>query len=438
MISNRLLTAGLRPGALALHLGFALTACGDDASSEPVSAPVHDAGPDIEVPAHPHADISRGLTFVDYRSLQGGEDGVLLLDLDPESEAFGTILDRLALGTGVVPHHLYFNQEQDRLYTSALGGPFLYEIKLQTDEHGVPSFERAEVIDTGDNQVGEDIYFTEDGSTFFMTFLTGHGGDRGGSVGVFDAVSHELMDDIVAPESAGAPFILYPHGISANEELGLMMVTSDAHPDGVSGVGNTVTLIDIETREPLDTYLVADDTSDLTETVEVLMLRDDLPPYTLVSTVSDASIWVSGYDENTERFGTFERRFDGRDEGLGVALEFYIHARPGGEQELYVSFAHPGAVLVFGLDELPRLPLRRTIEAAPGAHHMVFFETRSGRDAIVIQNNLINIDGLNEGTLTVHDTLTGELIGEVDLPATEQLLPESIESAFGHGHDIHH
>jgi hypothetical protein len=56
----------------------------------------------------------------------------------------------------------------------------------------------------------------------------------------------------------------------------------------------------------------------------------------------------------------------------------------------------------------------------------------------VIQNNLISIDGLNEGTLTVHDTLTGELLGEVDLPATEQLLPESIESAFGHGHDVHH
>lgn len=302
----------------------------------------------------------------------------------------------------------------------------------------MPSFERAEVIDTGDNQVGEDLYFTEDGSTFFMTFLTGHGGDRGGSVGVFDAISHEHVQDIVAPEQDGAPFILYPHGISANEELGLMMVTSDAHPDGVSGVGNTVTLIDMETREPLDTYLVAEDESDLTETVEVLMLRGDLPPYTLVSTISDASIWVAGYDETTDRFDTFERRFDGRDEGLGVALEFYIHARSDGEQELYVSFAHPGAVLVFGLDELPRLPLRRTIEAAPGAHHMVFFETRSGRDAIVVQNNLINIDGLNEGTLTVHDTSTGELLGKVDLPATEQLLPESIESAFGHGHDIHH
>jgi hypothetical protein len=123
MISNRLLTTRLRRAAVALQLGLALSGCQDnDASSELGSdAPAHDAGPDSAWPFHPHDDISNGLTFVDYRSLQGGEDGVLLMDLDPESKEFGAILDRIELGDGVVPHHLYFNQSQDRLYTSALG-----------------------------------------------------------------------------------------------------------------------------------------------------------------------------------------------------------------------------------------------------------------------------------------------------------------------------
>jgi hypothetical protein len=35
---------------------------------------------------------SNGLFFVDYRHLDGGADGVALIDLDPESPDFGTIV----------------------------------------------------------------------------------------------------------------------------------------------------------------------------------------------------------------------------------------------------------------------------------------------------------------------------------------------------------
>jgi hypothetical protein len=76
--------------------------------------------------------------------------------------------------------------------------------------------------------------------------------------------------------------------------------------------------------------------------------------------------------------------------------------------------------------------------SAAGAHHLSFFETRSGRAVVAVQNNLINLEGLNAGTLTVHDVATGERLGELDLRARDGLLPESIESAFGAGHDYHH
>ncbi len=69
---------------------------------------------------------------------------------------------------------------------------------------------------------------------------------------------------------------------------------------------------------------------------------------------------------------------------------------------------------------------------------MAFFETESGRELIVVQNNLINIDGLNEGTLTVHDAHTGELVRSFNMRDEYNALPESIESAFGHGADLHH
>jgi len=42
--------------------------------------------------------------------------------LDPESRRFGEILQNVEIGEGVLPHHLYFNNNGHCLYTTALGG----------------------------------------------------------------------------------------------------------------------------------------------------------------------------------------------------------------------------------------------------------------------------------------------------------------------------
>lgn len=389
-----------------------------------------------------HPQASRGLTFVAYRDLRGGDDGVALIDLDPESPGFGDIVQQRAIGPGTLPHHIYFDRAQRRLYSTALGGSNLYEIGLDMGADGMPRMTRIDAVDTHGNLVGEDMYFTQDGSRFYMTFMGGDGSVTGGSVGVFDAGSNDLLEVISArvPEDPedGDPFILYPHGISANEELGLLMVTSTIHADLSTGVGNTVTAIDMHSNEVLETYLVADDWDDLSSPVEVIMLRDELPRYALVTTMMGGDIWISAYDEHCERFGDFTKVVEGEDHGWSWALEFYIHENHQGEAELYVSFALPGVVNVYALDELPALPLKRTLPAAAGAHHMAFLETASEREVMVVQNNLLNIDGLNAGTLMVVDIHTGEVLGTVDLAGEHGMMPESIEWAFGHGHDYHH
>ncbi|HEX5034038.1 MAG TPA: hypothetical protein VFW62_06115, partial [bacterium] len=274
-------------------------------------------------------------------------------------------------------------------------------------------------------------------------FMGGHGGDRDGSIGVFDAATNQMIDEIIAPAPAEfsleEPFILYPHGISANEELGLLMVTSTIHWDLSTGVGNTVTLIDMNTNEPIQTYLVSDSPDALSSPVEVLMLRDELPPFALVTTMLGGDVWISGYNEGTGLFDEFSKAVVGSDSGLSWPLEFYIHVDHEGVPELYVSFASPGVVNVYGLDQLPALPLKRTLNTGgSGAHHMTFFETASGREVIAVQNNLLNLDGLNSGIIAVLDIKTGEMLGELNLPEQYGLMPESIESAFGHGHDYHH
>jgi len=48
--------------------------------------------------------------YIDYRSLKGLSDGIAVIELDPEAPDFGNISSRLELGVGVLPHHIYYNQ----------------------------------------------------------------------------------------------------------------------------------------------------------------------------------------------------------------------------------------------------------------------------------------------------------------------------------------
>ena len=401
----------------------------------------------LSVTAHGDGGTApNGWFFVDYRHMNGGADGVMLVNVDPESANFGTIREIFELGEGLLPHHLYYNHDQSRLYNTALGGEFLYELILERDDNGIPTIVEAVPIDTSDNVVGEDMFFSEDGNYFWTTFIGGFGEERDGTIGVFDAQTNELLQTIVAPEpedpASGEPFILYPHGISANEDLGYMVVTSTVHPDLTTGIGNTVTLIDMETNQPVQTVLVAESWEDLSEPVEVLMLRDKFPPFALVTTVFGGDIWIAPFDEEAGRLGEFSQAVDGNIEELGIALEFYIGPGDDPESEddqlLYVSFAVPGVVNAYKLDNLPELELVKTYQAEAGTHHFGFFATESGREAMVIQNNLLNGEGINAGTLTIVDIHTGEQLGRLDLAGEHGMMPESIESAMGNAHFIHH
>src|SRR3712207_3035932 len=200
----------------------------------PAGAEVAQAKPD---PHTKRPRVNPGLFFVDYRHLKGGKDGVALIDLNPESKHFGRILRRTEIGEGVLPHHLYFDNKEERLYTTALGGANLYELILDRGHDGVPTIRRVVPIDTGGNRVGEDMYFTRDNSRYYVTFMGGQGNEKGGSVGVFDARTNRLLETIQAPvpddPASGRPFIMHPHGISANEAIGRLMVTSTNDPVAV-------------------------------------------------------------------------------------------------------------------------------------------------------------------------------------------------------------
>lgn len=372
--------------------------------------------------------------LIDYRSLNGLPDGIAIIELDPEAPNFGYISSRLELGIGVLPHHIYYDFNAKRLYTTALGGSYLYQIKTEDDQNGQPKLISATPIDTGENTVGENLFFTNDGR-YFMTFMGGAGGPKDGSIGVFNANNNKLIKTIKAPiQDNPNKFIMYPHGISVNEEKGLMMVTSTIHPDLTTGMGNTSTLLDMNTYELKETYQIADSPTDMSAPVEVLLLRGKFPQYALATTMLGGDIWIAPYNTATKKYDAFTKLFDGSTQGLGWALEMYIDDT----NKLYVSFADPGKVLVFDLSNLPQIKLLKTLTADKGAHHMAFFKTKSGKEVVAVQNNLLNIPNLNSGTISVIELSTGKTLGTVDLRGRYGILPESIEGTNGPSSYMHH
>ncbi|HBV14918.1 hypothetical protein [Chryseobacterium carnipullorum] len=146
--------------------------------------------------------------YIDYRSLKGLSDGIAVIELDPEAPNFGHISSKLELGIGVLPHHLYYNQNADKLFTTALGGNYLYQIKTEKDKNGQPKLVSATPIDTGENTVGENLFFTNDGR-YFMTFMGGAGGPKDGSIGVFNANNNQLIKTIKGAGSNQSKSIYY-------------------------------------------------------------------------------------------------------------------------------------------------------------------------------------------------------------------------------------
>jgi hypothetical protein len=403
---------------------------------------------------------TQGIVLLRGLPTLGTSDGVAIVELDPEAENFGEILEEFEFPGYEAPlHHLYYSPN-GRLYATGLDPKCsLAEVELSRDSTGTPAINGVECLDTRGQQVGEDImWHTVNGEQYmFVTFMGGTGIDQVdcGSVGVFDPQSNEVIKIIEARKSIvgeGKPYIMYPHGISAYGDR--MVVASTVHPDLKTGVGNAITVIDLNSFEPIENIVVEDakPVGFPSSPVEVLFVRPGISerakPGVLVNTMFGFEVWKIPYNEADKTFGDPEKVYDGATENTGVPLEFY-----GNETELFISHSIPGGVKRYQLDSLPELvPAGPDIKAELGAHHMTFFSTRSGRKVIAVQNNLLNLGNaadddstdvdfiakLNDHSITVSDLETGERLGTVNFRSRYNKGVENLEALFGSGFVHHH
>ncbi|PCI78325.1 MAG: hypothetical protein COB20_06805 [SAR86 cluster bacterium] len=398
--------------------------------------------------------LLRGLPTLDTNH------SIAIVELDPESENFGEILQEFEFSDYAMPlHHLYYSPT-GRLYATGLDPQCsLAEVDLARDASGAPVINGVECIDTGGQQVGEDIiWHNVNGSDYMIvSFMAGTGIDQtdGGSIGIFDPQSNAVLRIIEARKSAlgeGDPYIMYPHGMSAYGDR--MVVTSTIHADLATGVGNAVTIIDLNTFTPIETITIEDaqPVGLPSSPVEVLFLRPSIvagvEPTVFVNTMFGFETWKIPYDESNKSFGEPEVIYSGVDEGTGVPLEFY-----GNSTELFISHAIPGVVKRYQLSSLPELVSSGPdLETDLGAHHMIFYDTESGRQVVAVQNNLLNLGNaadndptdidfiakVNDHSITVHDLETGERLATINFKDKYDKGIANVESLFGSGFVHHH
>jgi DNA-binding beta-propeller fold protein YncE len=333
---------------------------------------------------------------------QGRKEGIAIVDVDPGSENYGQILIDIPLPPDLVAHHVFYNRDATKIYLTALGKEELRVIDMTRHPY------RVKVLDVPGCQVGEDVVFSADNKTWYETCM-------GSSVVVIgDAVNDTVTRTIKMP-------VPYPHGIAVHEGIDRMLVTSTVRASDLGDPGEVIGVLEASTGKALASHKVSDKASPSGEApVEILFVPGSNPPVAYITNMYGGTLWTASWNPEKKDFDV-AKAFDFGPENASVPLELYFS---NDSKRMYVTTAKPGRLHIFELGEDPTVAtLLQTLEAGEGAHHVAF--TKDGRYAFV-QNSLLNLPGMSEGSITVVDLDSGKVLDSIDTFREQGLTPNCI------------
>ena len=319
------------------------------------------------------------------------KDGIAVVDVDPKSKTFGKIVEDLSLPADWMSHHIFYNKDQTKGYVTSLGKSEVGVIDLTKRPF------KMKVVAVPDCQVGEDVVFSDDNKRWYLTCM---GSQR---VIAGDAVADKPTKTIMLQAK-------YPHGIAIHEGIDRMLTTSTVRPADSGDAGEVIEEIELSTGKSLKTYKVSNKKSPAGEApVEILFAPKSNPPVAFVTNLFGGTLWMAKWNPAKKQFDV-ELAHDFSAQGMGVALEMYFNKAV---DRMYVSTGKPGHMHIFDVKgaNLTKPKLLKSIPAAEGAHHIAF--TKDGRYAYV-QNALLNLPGLSDGSITVVDMKSEKVIGSMD------------------------
>jgi len=364
-----------------------------------------------------HAEI---LAMANYESKPGQtprREGIAIIDVDPASKNFGKILNDIPLPNDLVAHHIFYNKDLSKAYITSLGNGALHVM----DMTHVPF--RPKKIDMPDCKVGEDVVFSRDNKTWYMTCM------GSSNVIVGDAQTDKPIKVIAANDEDA--FVRYPHGITINDEIDRIIITSTVSPD-MKDAGETVTVIEASSGKVLSSHKLSDKPSPSgVSPVEAVFLPGSNPPVAYINTMFGGEVWTATWNAANKAFH-FQPVFDFNAVKQGVPLEIYFNDE---NDRMYITTAKPGYLSIFDITDKQKPSLIKAIPTAGGAHHVVI--TPDEQYAIV-QNSFLNLPDMSDGSITVVDLKKLEVKATIDTFKKQGLNPNCIIMMPKWHHDIAH
>lgn len=358
------------------------------------------------LPAIAHSEI---LAMVNYESKPNQtprREGIAIIDVDPKSPSFAKVLNDIPLPTDLVAHHIFYNKDLSKAYITALGNGPLHTMDMKH----VPY--RIKKVELPHCQVSEDIVFSKDNKTWYLTCMGSSAVIKG------DAQSDQIIKVIAADSKE--TFIRYPHGISLNEDIDRLIVTSTVRPSDLGDAGETVTVIEASTGKVLSTHRLSDKPSPSgAAPVEAVFLPSANPALAYINTMFGNALWTGTWNDEKKVFD-FRQVFDFSSIKQGVPLEIYFNDR---HDRMYITTAKPGYLNIFDISEAAKPKLLKSIATAGGAHHVVL---SPDEHYAIVQNSFLNLPEMSDGSISVIDLKSQEKIASIDVLKNQGLNPNSI------------
>jgi hypothetical protein len=233
-----------------------------------------------------------------------------------------------------------------------------------------------------------------------------------------DAVKDQPVKTVTAAQPAEA-FILYPHGIAIHNGIDRVLITSTVKPD-MSDAGESITVLEASSGTVLSTHkLNSKGAPAKSAPVEVMFAPNANPPVVHVTNMLEGSLWAGVWDPAGKTF-SFKQVDDYAARNQGMPLEMLYNAKG---DRLFVTTAKPGFVNLYDNSDPKQPKFLKAIPAAAGAHHTVLSPDER---YLFVQNSLLNLEGMSDGSITVIDLKNDKILGSIDTLKAQGFNPNCI------------
>ena len=331
-------------------------------------------------------------------------EGLAIVDVDPESPNFGRIVSDIPIDPETVAHHIFYDRTMQKAYITGLQQPALQVLDLTRNPY------RLSTIETPPCTMGEDVILDEANERWYLTCM------GSGNVIVGDVATDEVIGEIKLPGT-------YPHGLAVNSDIDRILVTSTITPD-LTGPDEFVSVVRASDLEPLAKIKMSDaESPSKVAPVEVFFVPGAEPATAIVTNMFGHTLEALVWDAEAQEFDR-ETIFDFAKNGAHVPLEIYFNDDANPDRMYVTTAMKPGHLHIFDISEGPTKPkLLKQITTADGAHHVGF--TRDFKYGFV-QNSFINLPDMSDGSVSVVDLESGEVIASMDTLKNAGLNPNSL------------